>query len=165
MRFFRLSYIAAGSIGLGSAFFFDLPLGAAGCSWRAEADGGVGAGPVGGGLAVRGGAIEVVAVVVVVTVPFMADAGRRRREEIREGDLNFEEPGLVCGGVGSATREFGTRWHGNSDLILLPLFIHSFILVSIQYTNSTILCYECKDCAEASSFLTCRTTAVLPVLS
>jgi hypothetical protein len=72
MRFFRLSYIAAGSIGTGSAFFFDLPFGTAGCSWRAEPDGGVGAGPVGGGLAVRGGAIEVVAVVVVVTVPFIA---------------------------------------------------------------------------------------------
>lgn len=74
MRFFRLSYIAAGSIGAGSAFFFDLPLGTAGCSWRAEADGGVGAGPVGGGLAVRGDGSEVVAVVVVVTVPFMAKA-------------------------------------------------------------------------------------------
>jgi hypothetical protein len=108
MRFFRLSYIAAGSIGTGSAFFFDLPFGAAaGCSWRAEPDGGVGAGPVGGGLAVRGGVMEVVAV-VVVTVPFMAGAGRRFGGGIGEGDLEVEEPGLVCCGVGSAT---GTRWH------------------------------------------------------
>ena len=95
MRFFRLSYIAAGSIGTGSAFFFDLPFETAGCSWRAEPDGGVGAGPVGGGLAVRGGAIEVVAVVVVVTVPFMAGGGRRCGEGIEEGGLDFEEPGLV----------------------------------------------------------------------
>lgn len=71
MRLFRLSYIAAGSIGIGSAFFFDLPFGAEGCSWRAELDGGVGAGHVGGGLAVRGSVVEVVAV-VAVTVPFMA---------------------------------------------------------------------------------------------
>jgi hypothetical protein len=93
MRFFRLSYIAAGSIGTGSAFFFDLPFGAAGCSWRAEVDGGVGAGHVGGGLAVRGGAVEVVAV-VVVTVPFMAAVCRGIGEEIGEGGLDIEEPGL-----------------------------------------------------------------------
>src|SRR5580692_2640958 len=61
MRLFRLSYIAAGSIGAGSAFFFDLPFVAAVCSWRADPDGGVGAGPIGGGLAVRGEAVEVVA--------------------------------------------------------------------------------------------------------
>jgi hypothetical protein len=42
----------------------------AGCSWRADPGGGVGAGNVGGGLVVRGEATEVVA--VVVTVPFMA---------------------------------------------------------------------------------------------
>ncbi len=111
MRLFRLSYIVAGSIGTGSAFFFDLPFEAAGCSWRAEPDGGVGAGPVGGGLAVRGGAgaVEVVAV-VVVTVPFMtAAACRGFVEEIGEGGLDVEEPGLVCCGVGSATRECSER--------------------------------------------------------
>ncbi len=95
MRFFRLSYIAAGSTGTGSAFFFDLPFGAAGCSWRDEPDGGVGAGHVGGGLAVRGEAVEVVAV-VVVTVPFMAAVCRGIRERFGEGDLDVEEPGLVC---------------------------------------------------------------------
>jgi hypothetical protein len=98
MRFFRLSYIAAGSIGTGSAFFFDLPFGAAGCSWRAEVDGGVGAGQVGGGLAVRGGAVEVVAV-VVVTVPFMAAVCRGIEEGIGEGGLDVE-PGLWCCSVG-----------------------------------------------------------------
>jgi hypothetical protein len=94
MRFFRLSYIAAGSIGTGSAFFLDLPFGAAGCSWRVEPDGGVGAGHVGGGLAVRGGAVEVVAV-VVATVPFMAAVCRGIGEGIGEGGLDIEEPGLV----------------------------------------------------------------------
>jgi hypothetical protein len=71
MRLFRLSYIAAGSTGAGSAFFLDLPFVTAVCSWRAEPDGGKGAGPEGGGLAVRGGA-AVAVVVVVVTVPLMA---------------------------------------------------------------------------------------------
>jgi hypothetical protein len=78
MRFLRLSYIAAGSIGAGSAFLLDFPFvvgaGAAGYSWRADPDGGVGAGNVGGGFAVRGEAAGVVA--VVVTVPFIA-AGRK----------------------------------------------------------------------------------------
>jgi hypothetical protein len=85
MRLFRLSYIAAGSIGR-SVFFFDLPFGAAGCSGRAELDGGVGAGHVGGGLAVRGGggAVEVVAV-VVMTVPFMAAVCRGIEEGIGRG--------------------------------------------------------------------------------
>jgi hypothetical protein len=87
MRFFRLSYIAAGSTGIGSAFFFDLPFVAAGCSWRAELDGGVGVGHVGGGLAVRGGAVEVVAV-VVVTVPFMAAVFRGVGEGFGEGGLD-----------------------------------------------------------------------------
>ncbi len=76
MRFFRLSYIAAGSIGAGSAFFFDLPFVTAGCSWRTDPDGGAGAGPVGGGFGVRGRTV-VVAVVVVVMVPFMAICKRR----------------------------------------------------------------------------------------
>ena len=102
MRFFRLSYIAAGSIGTGSAFFFDLPFGAAGCSGRAEPDGGVGAGHVGGGLAVRGGTVEVVAV-AVVTVPFIAAVCRGIGERIGEGGLDVEEPDLVCCGAGSAT--------------------------------------------------------------
>jgi len=79
MRFFRLSYIAPGSTGAGSAFFLDLPFVVgpfeaeavlAECSWRADPDAGVGAGHVGGGLGTRGEAGEVVA--VVVTVPFMA---------------------------------------------------------------------------------------------
>ena len=48
--------------------------GAAGYSWRADPDGGVGAGNVGGGLAVRGEAAGVVA--VVATEPFIA-AGRK----------------------------------------------------------------------------------------
>jgi hypothetical protein len=87
MRFFRLSYIACGSIGIRSAFFFDLPFGAAGCSWRDELDGGVGAEHVGGGLAVRGGAVEVVAV-VVMTVPFMAAVCRGIGEGIGEGVLD-----------------------------------------------------------------------------
>jgi hypothetical protein len=78
MRFLRLSYIAAGSIGAESTFFLGLPFVAgtlveeevlAGWSWRADPDGGVGAGNVGGGLTVRGEAAGVVA--VVVTVPFM----------------------------------------------------------------------------------------------
>jgi hypothetical protein len=124
MRLFRLSYIAAGSIGTGSAFFFDLPFEAAGCSWRAEPDGGVGAGPVGGGLAVRGGAgaVEVVAV-VVVTVPFMtAAACRGFVERFGEKGLDVEEPwfGVLWCPLGHA-RVFGTRWHG-SDLILLRRF-------------------------------------------
>jgi hypothetical protein len=72
-----------------SAFFFDLPFGAAGCSWRAEPDGGVGAGHVGGGLAVRGGAVEVVAV-VVVTVPFIAAGFRGIGESFGEGGLNVK---------------------------------------------------------------------------
>lgn len=101
MRLFRLSYIAAGSIGTGSAFFFDFPFGAVGCSWRAEPDGGVGAGHVGGGLAVRG-AVEVVAV-VVVTVPFIAAVCRGIGEIFGEGGMDVKEPGLVCCGVGSAT--------------------------------------------------------------
>lgn len=75
MRLFRLSYIAAGSIGAGSAFFFDLPFVTAVCGWRADPDGGEGAGPVGGGLAVRGGA-TVAVVVVVIIVPFMAGEWR-----------------------------------------------------------------------------------------
>jgi hypothetical protein len=48
------------------------------CSWRADPDGGVGARHVGGGLAIRGDAAAVVA--VVVTVPFMA-AGWQAVEE------------------------------------------------------------------------------------
>jgi hypothetical protein len=72
MRFFRLSYIAAGSSGARSAFFLDLPFVTAVCSWRApEPDGGKGAGPEGGGFAVRSG--TAVAVVVVVTVPLIAE--------------------------------------------------------------------------------------------
>jgi hypothetical protein len=79
MRLFRLSYIAPGSIGTESAFFLDLPfvVGSfageavlAECSWRADPDGGVGAGHVGGGLGTRGEVGEAVA--VVVTVPFIA---------------------------------------------------------------------------------------------
>lgn len=79
MRFFRLSYIAPGSIGAVSVFFLDLPfvVGSfaaeavlAECSWRADPDGGVGAGHVGGGLGARGEAGEVVA--VVAAVPFIA---------------------------------------------------------------------------------------------
>jgi hypothetical protein len=84
MRFFRLSYITAGSTGAGSVFFFGLPFVAVECSWRADADVGVEAGPVGGGFAVRGGAAEVVA--VAVTVPFIAASGGR-----------FEEKGLEWG--------------------------------------------------------------------
>jgi hypothetical protein len=85
MRFFRLSYIAAGSMGAGSAFFLDLPFvtgaEAAGCSWRVDPDGGVGAVLVGGGLTVvRGEAAGVVA--VVVTVPFMAASGKAVRGRV-----------------------------------------------------------------------------------
>jgi hypothetical protein len=49
-------------------------------------------------LAVRGGAVEVVA--VVVTVPFMAAVCRGTGEGIGEGGLDIEEPGLVWCGVG-----------------------------------------------------------------
>ena len=75
MRFFRLSYIAAGSTAAESAFAFDLPFVTAGCGWRTDPGGGAGAGPVGGGLGVRGNA-TVVVVVVVVIVPFMAVCSR-----------------------------------------------------------------------------------------
>ena len=60
--------------------------GAAGCSWRVDPDGRVGAGNVGGGLVVRGEAAGVVA--VVVAEPFIA-AGRN------EGDWKRE---CWCGG-------------------------------------------------------------------
>ncbi len=152
MRFFRLSYIAAGSIGTESAFFFDLPLGAAGCSWRTEPDGGVGAGPDGGGLAVRGGAVDVVAV-VVMTVPFIEGACGRIGEEIGERVLDVEEPGLESCGVGSATRECPER-AGKSDLTLpincinCPLFLHrlSLTIQNILFMGSGS---ECKDRADA----------------
>ena len=74
MRLFKLSYIAAGSIAAGSTFTFDFPFVTAGCCWRTDVDGGAGAGPVGGGLGVRGSA-TVVVVEVVVIVPFMASCG------------------------------------------------------------------------------------------
>ena len=99
MRFFRLSYIAAGSMGAGSAFFFDLPFvagaEAAGCSWRVDPDGGVGAVLVGGGLTVvRGEAAGVVA--VVVTVPFMAASGKAvGGRVIGSGVLSWLRNGLV----------------------------------------------------------------------
>lgn len=66
-----------------------MPFGTAGCSGRDELDGGVGAGHVGGGLAVRGGAVEVVAV-AVVTVPFMAAVCRGIGKGIGEGSLDVK---------------------------------------------------------------------------
>lgn len=77
MRFFRLSYIAAGSICAGSAFIFALPFVGAGCGWRTDPPGGAGAGPAGGGLGDRGSATVVVVVVVVVIAPFIAVCKRR----------------------------------------------------------------------------------------
>jgi len=108
MRFLRLSYIAAGSIGAGSAFFLDLPFavgqGAAGCSWRADPDGGVGAGNVGGGLVVRGEAAEVVA--VVVAEPFIAAGRKHFMKGTGSGSVGVVEgPGFVlCSQSARATR-------------------------------------------------------------
>src|SRR6266852_4047002 len=140
MRFFSCSYIAAGSIGTGSVFFFDLPFGAAGCSWRAELDGGVGAGHVGGGLARRGGAVEVVAV-VVVTVPFMAAVCRgicRRDWRGRYGYFGAWFGVLWC--RLSHARVFRTRWHGKSDLTLwlLPEIYQKFALSYVDYLTPTL---------------------------
>ena len=93
IRLFRLSYIAAGSIGAVSAFFLDLPFvvgaGAAGCGWRADPDGGVGTENVGGGLAVRGEAAGVVA--VVVTEPFIAGGRKCLMKGIGSGSVGLVE--------------------------------------------------------------------------
>jgi hypothetical protein len=98
MRFLRLSYIAAGSIGAGSAFFLDLPFvggaEAAGYSWRPDPDGGVGAGNVGGVFDVRGEAAGVVA--VVVTEPFIAAGRKYLMKGIGSGSGGLVEgPGFV----------------------------------------------------------------------
>ena len=82
---------------------------AAVCSWRADPDGGVGAGPIGGGLAVRGEAVEVVAVVVMA--PFMAAGWRTLEEETWKGrdGLCVEEARFGVFLVGSATRMWSER--------------------------------------------------------
>jgi hypothetical protein len=127
MRFFRLSYIAAGSMGAGSAFFLDLPFvegaGAAGCSWRVDPDGGVGAVLVGGGLSVvRGEAAGVVA--GVVTVPFMAASGKAVRGRVfRSGVLGWLRNLVWCNVVGWAATltVVGARWRHESGRVPLPL--------------------------------------------
>ena len=126
MRFFRLSYIAAGSMGAGSAFFLDLPFvtgaEAAGCSWRVDPDGGVGAVLVGGGLTVvRGEAAGVVA--VVVTVPFMAASGKAVRGRVIGSGVWLRN--LVwCNVVGlaAAPTVVGARWRHEFGLVPLLLY-------------------------------------------
>ena len=85
-------------MGAGSAFFLDLPFvmgaGAAGNSWRVDPDGGVGVGNVGGGLADRGEAAGVVA--VVVTEPFIAAGRKYLTKGIGSGNVGLVEgPGFV----------------------------------------------------------------------